>query len=146
MPAEPPQLRQDAGSVAAERLLRGELGSAGLSRLTDLAARLLSVPGSAVTVQVSVLTDVQTVAAAAGEAPPVVGSRTAAWDSLCSVTAAAGTQPVGPNAPADARVATLTPVTSGAVGAYLGVPLLTADGACFGALCAYAREAREWSV
>ncbi len=55
-----PQQRLTGDSVAAERLLRAEGGSGGLSRLTDLAARLLSVPGSVVTVHVSVLTDVQT--------------------------------------------------------------------------------------
>ena len=39
----------------------------------------------------------------------------------------------------------LPPVTSGAVAAYLGVPLRLADGTAVGALCVYGSQPREWS-
>jgi len=146
-PGERPLARRRSGVdlAAAGRLLGAEDVSAGLFRLTDLAARLLSVPGSVVTVQVSVLTDVHTVVAAAGETPPTVGSCSPLADSLCAVTASSGGPLLVADAPRDARVAALPPVASGAVGAYLGVPLLASDG-CIGALCAYATVAREWSA
>ena len=46
----------------------------------------------------------------------------------------------------DARVAALPPVTSGAVGAYLGVPLVVSGGQVVGALCVYDVAAHEWSA
>jgi PAS domain S-box-containing protein len=130
---------------AAERLLSAGGQDSGLARLTELTARLLSATGPAVTVQVSVLTDVQTVVAAAGEAPPPTGTRSPLTDSLCTVTAVEARPLCVDDAAGDARVRLLPPVASGAVGAYLGVPLLRPDGDCLGALCAYSSATRAWS-
>ncbi len=141
-----PQERLTSDLAAAEWLLRAGGAPSGLSRLSNLAARLLSSPASEVTVQVSVLTDVQTVVAAAGQAPAVVGSRSPLRDSLCTVTAAEGVPLLVTDAPVDPRVAALPPVRSRTVGAYLGVPLLAAGGAPIGALCAYATGPRDWSA
>ena len=49
------------------------------------------------------------------------------------------------DATADERVSQLPPVTSGNVGSYLGVPLLTDDGQAVGALCVFDPEPRAWS-
>jgi PAS domain S-box-containing protein len=45
----------------------------------------------------------------------------------------------------DVRVAELPPVRSGAVGAYLGVPLVVDKGHAIGALCVFDPEPRTWS-
>jgi PAS domain S-box-containing protein len=50
-----------------------------------------------------------------------------------------------PDAAADPRVGDLLPVTSGAVGSYLGIPLTGANGATIGVLCVFDPEPREWS-
>ena len=127
-------------------MLTAEGSAHGLSGLAALTARLLSVPGAPVTVQVSLLTDVQTVVAAAGELPPEPGARSPLDDSLCTVTARHAQPLLVPDAPADARVAALPPVRSGTVGAYLGVPMLAVSRECIGALCAHTTRAREWSA
>jgi PAS domain S-box-containing protein len=52
---------------------------------------------------------------------------------------------VVPDAVDDDRVRDLPPVTSGAVGSYLGVPLSGEDGRPFGALCVFDGAPRPWS-
>src|SRR6478609_4395477 len=99
-------------------------GNGGLGRLADLASRLLDAPAS----QVSLLTDVQLVAAGSGLAPGVVGSQGPLEESLCTVTAAGAGPLVVADARTDDRVRDLPPVSSGQVGSYLGVPLLRHDG------------------
>jgi PAS domain S-box-containing protein len=93
---------------------------------------------------VSLLTDVQSVAAGSGLAPGTVGSQGPLEDSLCTVTAAGGGPLVVSDAAVDARVSGLPPVVSGQVGSYLGVPLLT-RGAVVGALCVFEVRPRQWS-
>ena len=110
--------------AAAARLLAAT-GSAALARLAALASRLLSAPGSVVSTQVSLLTDVQVVAAGTGAAVEKVGVPTARAESLCNVTVGAGSPLVVHRTPLDDRVRDLPPVVSGVVGAYLGVPLAT---------------------
>jgi GAF domain-containing protein len=39
----------------------------------------------------------------------------------------------------------LPPVLSGAVGSYLGVPLLLVDGTTVGVLCVYGPQPRDWT-
>ena len=125
---------------AARRLLPRFGGTAPLDRLAELASRLLRCAYA----QVSLLTDVQTVVGAAGQ-PEVVGTESRLEDSLCTVTAQLRVPLVVPDAPEDTRVATLPPVTSGVVGSYLGVPLVTADGSVLGSLCAFDADPRDWS-
>lgn len=131
--------------AAAARLLGVDPRSPALGRLTDLAARLMSTAAAPMAVQVSLLTDVQTIAAGTGLPAGVIGSTSTLADSLCSVTAAARGPVVIGDAIVDARVAALPPVTSGAVRSYLGVPLVTEGGAVVGALCAFGAGVRDWS-
>ncbi|WP_369134815.1 SpoIIE family protein phosphatase [Modestobacter sp. I12A-02662] len=112
-----------------------------LNRITDLAARLLGVSAS----QVSLLSDVQTVVGGTGLPPGAIGSQGPLEDSLCTVTAASGRPLLVADAGSDVRVAALPPVTSGAVGSYLGVPLAGADGRPVGALCVFDPASREWT-
>jgi len=115
----------------------GGIGPA-LDRLSALAAGL--VGGSSA--QVSILSDLQHVVGAAGSARS--GARSDIEDSLCSVTAAHGSALVVPDARAHAWVSGLTPVVSGAVGSYLGVPLRARQGDVLGALCVFDREPRSF--
>ena len=90
------------------------------------------------------LSEVQTIGAVAGQDLALVGSTGVLVDSLCTVTAAHGAPLVVSDAAHDERVASLPPVTSGAVGAYLGVPLLGHDGQVVGALCVFDPTPRAW--
>jgi PAS domain S-box-containing protein len=128
-------------SVGAARRLRPAAGNPALERVAGLAARLLATPAS----QLSLLTDVQTVAAGVGLPAGAVGADSPLADSLCTVTATSGSPLVITDATGDERVAGLTPVTSGAVGSYLGVPLVDDDGRTVGALCVFDPVPRQWS-
>ncbi len=125
---------------SARRLRYASHDHPALTRLAALAAQALRAPHS----QVSLLTDVQTVAAGQGLPPDAVGSEGPLGDSLCTVTATTGGPLVVTDATRDDRVAALPPVASGAVGAYLGVPLVT-RGTVVGALCVFGPTPREWS-
>lgn len=71
---------------------------------------------------------------------------TALEDSLCTVTVLSGDVLVAADARSHPWLVDLPPVVSGAVGSYLGVPLLLADGTAVGALCVYGPDKREWSA
>ncbi len=129
----------DARTLAAHRLARAAGRNAALDRLAELAARLLGTTSA----QISVVTDAQAVVGGAGLA--AVGTRGPVDDSLCTVTVRDRAPLVVTDARSDPRVATLPPVTTGVVGAYLGVPLVTGDGETVGALCAFDPEPRAWS-
>ena len=62
------------------------------------------------------------------------------------MTASGGAPLVVSDAAADPRVAGLPPVASGAVSAYLGVPLRTAEDITVGALCVFDSAPRTWSA
>jgi PAS domain S-box-containing protein len=126
---------------SARRLRPGAGGNPALDRLAGLAARLLAAPSS----QVSLLSDVQTVAAGVGLPAGAVGADSPLADSLCTVTASHGTPLVIADAASDERVATLPLVAGGAVGSYLGVPLIADDGHTVGALCVFDPTPRPWS-
>ncbi|WP_200944931.1 MULTISPECIES: SpoIIE family protein phosphatase [unclassified Nocardioides] len=111
-----------------------------LNRLAVLSARLLRASSA----QVSLIADEQTVMGGVGAAATSVGVRSPAEESLCTVTVAAAAPVVVADARADGRVNGLPPVTSGAVGSYLGVPLVVRDQPV-GALCVFDAEPREWS-
>ena len=138
-PAAVAPLPSSPGS--ARRLRPGAGGNPALDRLAGLAARLLATPSS----QVSLLTDVQTVAAGTGLAVGAVGRDSPLADSLCTVTASHGLPLVITDAVSDERVAHLPPVVSGAVGSYLGVPLIADDGNTVGAICVFDPAPRSWS-
>ncbi|WP_432563198.1 SpoIIE family protein phosphatase [Kineococcus sp. SYSU DK003] len=124
---------------AAARLVQAPADPA-LQRLAGLAARLLSASSA----QVWLLGGVQTPGAVAGQDLALVGSTGPSADSLCTVTATGGGPLVVEDATADERVAFLPPVTSGAVGAYLGVPLFGQDGHVVGTLCVFDPVPRTW--
>jgi PAS domain-containing protein len=128
-------------SAAARRLTPGGEGNPALDRLAELAARLLG----AASAQVSLISDVQHVAAGIGDAKGSVGFEGPAEDSLCTVTVAGAGPLVVEDARGDDRVAGLPPVSSGRVGSYLGVPLFSDDGQVIGALCVYDAHPRAWS-
>jgi serine phosphatase RsbU (regulator of sigma subunit)/PAS domain-containing protein len=125
----------------ARRLLPPAGGSTALDRLAELAARLLGTDHS----QISLLTDVQVVAAGGGLPPGSVDATSPLEESLCTVTAAGSGVLVVRDARADARVRDLPPVTSGRVGAYLGTPLTAMSGRVIGALCVFGAAPRDWS-
>ena len=124
---------------AAERLLTASRRDPALDRLAALASGLLAAPRA----QVSLLTDVQTVAGGFGLPSGAVGSVGPLSASLCTVTAASGRPLVVDDATTDGRVSGLPPVLSGAVGSYLGVPLVV-RGAAVGSLCVYDDGPRSW--
>jgi len=95
---------------------------------------------------VSLLTDVQTVAAGSGLTEPANGSQGPLVDSLCTVASGLGGPLVIGDTASDDRVAHLPPVTSGAVGAYLGVPLKNSSDQVLGALYVFGPKARSWSA
>lgn len=141
LPTPPKALFSGGRQEAAGAAELARLGAnPALDRLTELAARLLGAASS----QVSLLTDVQTIAAGAGLPPGTIGSTGPLEDSLCTVTVTRGAPLVVENAPSDPRVHGLPPVTSGAVGSYLGVPLVTQSGRTVGALCVFDQESRQW--
>ncbi|WP_328292696.1 SpoIIE family protein phosphatase [Kineococcus sp. NBC_00420] len=133
-------LETDTARLRSARRLVTTTANPALDRLAELAARLLGAPAA----QVSLLSDVQTISAAAGLDAQDRGV-TALADSLCSVTATAGEPLVVTDASADDRVAQLPSVTSGDVRAYLGVPMRGQDGFVVGALCVFGPQARDWS-
>jgi PAS domain S-box-containing protein len=128
--------------AAARRLQPATPGNEVLDRLSGLAARLLRTSSA----QVSLLTDLQVVAGGAGAgAHAVVGAPSPREDSLCTATARSAAPLVVADASTDSRVVHLPPVRSGAVGAYLGVPLADAQGLVVGAFCVFDQEPRSWS-
>lgn len=139
--ARSPESTADARAAAALRLAPEQGGNPALDRLAGLAARLLATSSA----QVSLLATDQVIAAGAGLAPGSVGSHSPAEDSLCNLTATSGIPLLVADAPSDDRVAALPPVTSGAVGSYLGVPLTADDGHIVGALCVFDPSPRSWS-
>ncbi len=134
-------LRQDPQRLAEVRRLLPQGGASALTRIVELAARLIGTEAS----QVSLLTDVQVVAAGQGRPPGDVGGEGPLAGSLCTVTAAGTGALVVPDARTDDRVRELPPVASGQLGAYLGTPLIGRNGHVLGALCVYGSEPRAWS-
>ena len=142
-PAPDLSVLDDADRRAAVAALVAE-GPAGerVQQLTTLAARLLRTPF----VQVSLLRgSEQVIAAAHGPQLASTDRQSPVLDSLCSVTAAQGEPLVVTDARTHPWVRHLPPVTSGAVGAYLGVVLRDTRGHVLGSLCAYDTVPRAWT-
>src|SRR4051794_11934908 len=140
---EAPAVSSPDGRLAAvRRLEETAVGSRALRRLAELAVRLLGAPSA----QIVLLGETQLVVGGAGLPPGAVGGRSPLGESLCTVAAAAGPDPlVVADAPRDGRVSGLPPVTSGRVGSYLGIPLADGDEQLVGALCVFGPEPRAWS-
>ncbi|HWG95075.1 MAG TPA: PAS domain-containing protein, partial [Mycobacteriales bacterium] len=133
-------LHDPVRQAAVRRLLAAGARSEGLDRLTTLAARLLGAQHA----QVSLLAEQQYVTSIVGLDLPE--GPTPAEESLCTVTMRSRRTLSVPEAPSDPRVAGLPPVASGAVGAYLGVPLVDSAGLLLGALCVFDPEPRPWTA
>ncbi|MCW2695408.1 MAG: putative sensor protein [Modestobacter sp.] len=135
------RIADEARVRAARRLVPDADRLPALSRIADLAAELLGTAAA----QVSLLDDEQLVAGGAGAAAGAVGNRGPLEESLCTVTAASPGPLAVADAPEDDRVSDLPPVTSGAVGAYLGAPLVDDEGHVVGVLCVFDPTPRQWS-
>jgi len=133
-------LADPARVAAVRRVLDDGLSRVGLDRLSKLAADLLG----AAYAEVSLLAEEQVVASAFGLSRDAPRSGPLE-DSLCTVTVRVGAPFVVQDAANDPRVCDLPPVVSGAVGAYLGVPLVTDTGYALGALCVFDPHPRTWS-
>lgn len=108
-----------------------------LQRLTDLAVRLLG-PDVA---QLSLVGAVQTAAVVSGPGAGPAGAELPLAESLCAVTVQAGEPLVVRDVAHDPRIAGRSAAASGAVGAYLGVPL---EGLA-AALCVFGAAPRDWT-
>ncbi|WP_432574931.1 SpoIIE family protein phosphatase [Kineococcus sp. SYSU DK005] len=135
------QRRVGAGARAAQRLLPAS-ADPGLQALASLAARLLRTSSA----EVSLITEVRTIAAGGGAAAGRTGERTALSEALCPLAAAGEVPFVVDDAASDERVAHLGPVRRGEVGAYLAAPLLADTGERVGALCVYQYAPRAWTA
>ncbi|MGY1642902.1 SpoIIE family protein phosphatase [Geodermatophilus sp. SYSU D00703] len=132
----------DPYRIAAARRLAVEVpGPAAFDRLSGLAARLLGTGHAKVTL----FTDQDTVVGGYGLPPGVVGGRALLTGALSALTVRRGVPLVVPDARALPEVAALPAVTSGQVGAYLGVPLVAASGSVVGVLAVYDPVPRPWS-
>ena len=133
----------DSARVAAvRRVLQGGTTAVGLDRLTRLAAELLEAPRA----QVSLLAEEQVIASIFGSELPADQRTGALADSLCAVTVTIGAPFAVSDACEDPRVRDLPAVTSGAVRAFLGVPLVASTGLALGAICVYDDVPRIWTA
>lgn len=127
--------------AAARRLLSEVPGPAAYDRLSGLAARLVGAGHAKVTL----FTDEDTVVGGHGLPPGVVGGPALLTGALSAIVVATGTPLAVPDARRDPRVAGLSAVTSGQVGAYLGSPLVASSGHVVGVLALYDAGARTWT-
>ncbi|WP_218974356.1 SpoIIE family protein phosphatase [Streptomyces sp. NP160] len=128
-------------SRAAARLAADAAAAPALQHLAELAMHLLGTAAA----HVSLLTEVQTIAAAAGLARGLA-EEVPLDEALCSLTAVSRGVVVIDDTSADGRVAGLPAVASGPVGAYLAAPLVSADGRVTGALCVFDPLPRRWTA
>ncbi len=112
-----------------------------LDRLSRLAARLLGTQIAAVTL----LDDThQWIKANVGLSRDVM--TTPVGESYCQFTVSRGEPFVVSDSRKNQYVAELPFTTSGAIGSYLGCPLILRDGQAVGALCVADAEPRAWSA
>ena len=127
---------------AALRVLPAAGQSHALRRLAEVAARLLRSDSG----QVSILTSEQVAAATGGMARDHAGTTVALTEAFCTITTVTSSPVVIPDASTDERVRDLSAVRSGAVGSYLGVPLVLSSGPTIGALCVYGSQPHHWTA
>lgn len=124
----------------------GALDVSAASASTSLqgVTRVAATATGAAFAQVSLIGADQFVPAAHGLSYSLEEQHSQLRDSLCSVTMAAGTTLEVSDARAHPWTKGLSPVTSGTVGSYLGVPLYEPHGQPIGALCVFDPAARTW--
>ncbi|MEH3076953.1 MAG: PAS domain-containing protein [Quadrisphaera sp.] len=127
-------------SRAAARLAADAAAAPALQHLAELAMHLLGTAAA----HVSLLTEVQTIAAAAGLARGLA-EEVPLDEALCSLTAVSRGVVVIDDTTADDRVAGLPAVVSGTVAAYLAAPLVSGEGRVTGALCVFEPVPRRWT-
>ncbi|PRY11384.1 SpoIIE family protein phosphatase [Kineococcus rhizosphaerae] len=127
---------------AAERLLAAKPGAPGLERIALLAGQLLGATAT----QVSLLGREHVVLAGTGLSPSAVGSSTALEETMCTLSITSDGPMIVEDAPSDARVQDMPAVTSGEVGAYLGVALTGSAGVPVGSLCVFDPAPRSWTA
>lgn len=111
----------------------------------DRVARLAAEITASAYSQISLIGKTQFVPAAHGLVYGPDEQHTPRDHSLCSVTMASGGTLAIERTKEHRWVRDLPPVTSGAVGSYLGVPLVLPDGTSVGALCSFDQIQRAWS-
>jgi PAS domain S-box-containing protein len=130
--------------AAARRLLRDD-GRGQRQRLDALAGWATQLLG-ATSARIALLSDVHTRVGAAGPQPEdstdAAPEQLVEW--LCTQTAASQRPLAVDDARADERVSDLWPVTVGAVGSYLGVPMHDLAGNVVGAVCVLEPDSHEW--
>lgn len=134
-------IHDPARLARVREVIAGVSGSVVLPGLVRLAGRLTASECA----QLSLLADRQVATAVRCTESTYAEQVTALEDSLCTVTVLSRDVLVAAQASAHPWLHDLPPVVSGAVGAYLGVPLLLADGTTVGALCVYGTQPREWT-
>ncbi|SFO09278.1 PAS domain S-box-containing protein [Geodermatophilus obscurus] len=140
LPPVPDALADAHRIAAARRLLLEVSGPAAYDRLSGLAARLLGAGHAKVTL----FTDQDTVVGGHRLPPGVVGGRALLTGAFSECVVREGRALVVPDARADRRLSALPAVTSGAVAAYLGSPLISASGWVVGVLAVYDAQPRTW--
>ncbi|MCU1693696.1 MAG: putative sensor protein [Frankiales bacterium] len=132
VPARAARVQALADRMAVSTLLPG---------LVRLAARTAGTDDA----QLSLLSDAQTSLSVRCSAGGCATRQGSLEESLCTVTVLSGDVLVAADARSHPWLSDLPPVTTGAVGCYLGVPLRLADGTTVGALCAFSPTPREWT-
>jgi GAF domain-containing protein len=138
----PADLIRDPVRVQRVRALSGAAsGSPVLPSLVRLAGRVAGCDCA----QLSLLADQQIATAVRCSDSSYDEEVGALEDSLCTVAVLSGDVLVAADARTHPWLHDLPPVTSGAVGAYVGVPLRLRDQTVVGALCVYGPEPRAWT-
>ena len=134
-------MREPDRLAKARLVLEGAAGSGMLAALVGLASRCTGSDCA----QLSLLADEQVAAAVQRSVGESTERVAALEDSLCTVTVLSGDVLVSADTTAHPWLRDLPPVTSGQVGAYLGVPLDLGDGTLVGALCVFEPSRRDWT-
>ena len=113
-----------------------------LDRLARLAARLLDTPAALVNL---VGEDRQFCASAHGLPEPWAAAGVPVEFGFCAYVVASGEPLIVPDMAADPRFRGNPAVEALRIGAYVGVPLVTGEGAVVGTICAFDHEPREWT-
>lgn len=144
MLSHPPTCLTDPARLAvlAETGLLDSAPEETFDRLTRLVVRVLGVGASTLTLVDGTR---QFFKSAAGPAMPPLRETPVEY-SLCQHAVGAGAVVAIPDTLADPRVRDIPVVTRYGVRAYVGVPLVTADGHTLGALCALDTRVRAWTA
>ena len=142
------QLSHTPRAARAHALALAVLGDAAstatLDALVQLAVSRIGADGG----QISMLTDRQVSLSNQGifgsSTPP--GAEHPFEETMCAYALRSDDTVVIPDARLDQRVAGIDAVANGDVGAYLGVPVRTADGSLVGVLCVFSVTPRAWTA